>query len=473
MSGKVKRYLILFLTIAAILFIFFLVLNDQMMGHIKVHLNGNQEMSIEYESEFTDPGAKAYINGKASDSPVAVHGKVNTDKLGTYYLTYSAWQLIDHDSVQRTVSVVDTTAPVIILMSDPEYYTLPGEEYQEEGFVAVDNYDGDITDQVIREEADGVISYTVVDSSGNRATVTREIPYNDPIAPKLSLLGEQDIKIVAGSEYEDPGFTALDNCDGDITDSVKIDGEVNIYSADTYTLKYTATDSYGNTATATRTVTVEPIVQPDTVTPEGKIIYLTFDDGPGPYTKDLLEILDKYNVKATFFTVNGKYNDLIKKEYEAGHSIGIHSATHDYETIYASEEAFFQDLQEQQKIIQEQTGEKTTLIRFPGGSSNTISRHYCEGIMTQLVQDVTDLGYQYFDWNVTSGDAGETTDTEEIYENVIKGCSSQDVSIVLQHDIKAYSVAAVEKIIIWGLKNGYTFLPLEVTSPGAHHGTNN
>ena len=112
------------------------------------------------------------------------------------------------------------------------------------------------------------------------------------------------------------------------------------------------------------------------------------------------------------------------------------------------------------------------MIRFPGGSSNTVSR-INPGIMTRLVQAVTDAGYQYYDWNVSSGDAGLTTDTDVVYQNVIDGIRSHNVSIVLQHDSKGYSVDAVERIIQWGLANGYTFLPLTPSSPKAHHRLNN
>lgn len=151
-----------------------------------------------------------------------------------------------------------------------------------------------------------------------------------------------------------------------------------------------------------------------------------------------------------------------------GHSIGVHTASHNYYDIYSSEEAFFADYDTAQEMILRQTGEYTQLSRFPGGSSNTVSS-FNPGIMSRLTQAVTDMGCKYFDWNVSSGDAGGTTDTNTVYKNIINGCSEHKTSIVLQHDIKDYSVAAVEKVIIWGLENGYTFRPLELTSPGSHH----
>ena len=93
--------------------------------------------------------------------------------------------------------------------------------------------------------------------------------------------------------------------------------------------------------------------------------------------------------------------------------------------------------------------------------------------MTRLTGKVTELGYQYFDWNVSSGDAGEVKTADEVYQNVINGVQKHKVSIVLQHDIYKYSVDAVERIIQWGLANGYTFLPLDPSSPNAHHVINN
>ena len=183
-------------------------------------------------------------------------------------------------------------------------------------------------------------------------------------------------------------------------------------------------------------------------------------------------MLDRYNVKATFFVVDTGYHELIGEEYRRGHTVGIHSATHDYGGIYASEDAYFSDLNEISDIIYAQTGHRPNQVRFPGGSSNTVSC-FNPGIMTRLTQDLTDMGYEYYDWNVLSGDAGETTDTDVVAQNVINGISNHNVSIVLQHDIKGFSVAAVEQIIIWGLSNGYTFLPLTPGSPTAHHGLNN
>lgn len=310
------------------------------------------------------------------------------------------------------------------------------------------------------------------------ATQTIKVEVRDKKAPEITLNGDAEMTVEAGSEFSDPGYTATDNCDGDITDSVKVSGDkVDKDKAGKYTVTYEVSDSSGNKATATRVVSVyDPAATADTVNPGNKIIYLTFDDGPGKYTQGLLDVLDKYNVKATFFVTNTHpdYQNMIAEEAKRGHTVAIHSASHKYNQIYTSEQAFFDDLEQMNSIIKAQTGNDASIIRFPGGSSNTVSKDYCPGIMTQLVNDVTARGLLYCDWNVSSGDANpKPISTEQVVQNVISGVQSHNVSVVLQHDIKEFSVNAVEQIIQWGQANGYTFLPLTTSSPMSHHRINN
>lgn len=218
-----------------------------------------------------------------------------------------------------------------------------------------------------------------------------------------------------------------------------------------------------------------PSMPPQTIDgeiPTERVVYLTFDDGPSRNTERLLDILDKYNIKATFFVINSSHSDIIAEEFKRGHSVGIHCYTHDYRKVYADEDAYFADLDAIQDEIVKQTGERTTLLRFPGGSSNTASC-FNRGIMTRLTEAVAEKGFTYFDWNVSSGDAGRATETEQVVENVINGIKKHNISVVLQHDPKSFSVDAVEEIIIWGLENGYTFLPLTHDSPTCHHSVAN
>lgn len=437
------------------------------------------QMVVSAGESYSDPGADAFLvgtflarRGYPINVEILTQQDVNTDAPGNYTVRYSA-QWMGMEAMQiRPVSVRDTTPPEITLFSIPGSYTLLGQTYQDEGYSAWDNCDGDLTAYVTRLSDGDCVTYIVMDQAGNRTSITRKIHYHDPVAPDLQLLGESVIRLKAGESYSEPGWTAVDNVDGDIGSWVKISGQVDKYRAGNYCLTYSVCDHTGNRTEAVRNVVVEARGIAETIVPEGKVIYLTFDDGPGPYTRQLLEILEKYGAKATFFVVNSKYQDVLSEIVKGGHSIGIHAKNHDYKAIYANAEAYFTDLLAMQRIIYEQTGVETYLMRFPGGSSNTVSR-FNEGIMTYLTQAVEDMGFRYFDWNVDSDDAGKTKKAEKVFDNVIAGVEVRRISIVLQHDVKDYSVEAVEKILIWGIENGYQFLGLDMTSPMAHHGVNN
>lgn len=438
---------------------------------VQVTLNGEPQITVEYGTSFQDPGAKAQISGtvlltQPQPLEVTVTGQVDTDTIGTYVVRYETQFENLHDVATRTVQVVDTQAPVITLMENRDTYTLPGKEYAEEGFQAVDGYDGDITDCVRREERDGIVTYTVSDSAGNTSQVTRQIKYDDRTAPVLTLEGEQAMRICKDTVFADPGCTAVDDCLGNISDRICVTGSVDCNKVGSYVLTYCVEDDYGNVAQIQRTVHV--------VNPQGygKVIYLTFDDGPSGLTPGLLNVLKKYDVKATFFLVNTGSVSVAKRIVDEGHSVGIHSISHNYHSIYASEEAYLNDLYSMQEVIRQQTGVTTYLMRFPGGSSNTVSR-FNPGIMTRLTKLVEEKGFRYFDWNVSSSDTSAGISSDRIYQNVIRGISRTSKSVVLQHDIYKNSVDAVERIIQWGLENGYTFAALDYSSPTAHHRVNN
>ena len=453
-----------------------IVIDDR---HVEITLLGDSEQTVEVGVPYADPGAEAYLTGNLfgrMDSAVTLRssGEVNSAEIGDYALEYSASAFGREAVSYRLVHVRDTTPPVITLNHEDGYMASWLVGYSEEGFSAVDNYDGDVTERVIRTEGDDIIYYSVTDSSGNESTVQRVIEYGIS-EPMIRLEGGEEISYPADFTFTDPGFEAIDESGNDLTAYVQVTGEVKPWIVGSYELNYYIMNEQGETASAKRVVNVVPQPMPDTVVPEEKTIYLTFDDGPGPYTERLLNLLANYGVKATFFvTGNGPdYDDMIGRAYREGHAIGVHSYTHDYSRIYANEQAFFDDFQAMEDLIYSQTGSYTRLFRFPGGSSNTVSRNYNYGIMSRLARYMTDMGYVFFDWNVTSGDAGETTSTYRVAENVKNGCSEHTVCVVLQHDIKGFSVDAVENIIIWGRNHGYTFKPLDETSFGAHHGTNN
>ena len=201
-----------------------------------------------------------------------------------------------------------------------------------------------------------------------------------------------------------------------------------------------------------------------------KTIYLTFDDGPSYLTPQVLDILDAYGINATFFVTsqNPDYFYLIKEAYDRGNTIGLHTACHDYETIYTSVDAYFADLDQIAALVQEQIGYVPCFIRFPGGASNQVSSHYCEGIMSALSGEVQARGYQYWDWNAATGDGSSVT-AEESVANAL-ATESQTV-VLLCHDgeAKETTVEALPAIIEEYQARGYVFKPLDRSSTVVHH----
>lgn len=168
---------------------------------------------------------------------------------------------------------------------------------------------------------------------------------------------------------------------------------------------------------------------------EGKIkVCFTFDDGPSANTDNILNVLDEYGVKATFF-VNGKegYDDQYKRIVDEGHAIGMHSFSHSYKDVYGSLDMFAEDLYEIQSYVKEKTGVESLIYRFPGGSSNTVS-----GIpMKKCIEYLDAKGIEYYDWNVASCDAvAGGLSTSQIVNNVMTPilAGGSDTYIILFHD---------------------------------------
>lgn len=178
-------------------------------------------------------------------------------------------------------------------------------------------------------------------------------------------------------------------------------------------------------------------------------VYLTFDDGPSKYTDDILDILDRYDIKATFFVV-GKEDehsqDMMRRIVEEGHSIGMHSYSHKYSEIYQSKESFAEDFVKIQDYVYDITGVRSSLYRFPGGSSNTVS----DTPMEELIDYLDSQDVAYYDWNIASGDGGSRLlGVQELVENSTQDITKRQNSIILLHDSadKRTTVEALPMII--------------------------
>ena len=216
----------------------------------------------------------------------------------------------------------------------------------------------------------------------------------------------------------------------------------------------------------------EPVAEESFGQEEIHKVYLTFDDGPSIYTNDILDILDSYNVKATFFVVGKEgtnAEEALQRIVDEGHTLGMHSYSHKYKELYESMDSFTQDFARIRDSIYQATGVESVCYRFPGGSSNTIS----EIDMHDFIDYLDSQGVEYYDWNVSSGDGGSMKlSTDTLLENCTKDIDTRDTSIILLHDSaeKPTTVEALPDIIENILARPDTvILPITENTRPIHH----
>lgn len=203
---------------------------------------------------------------------------------------------------------------------------------------------------------------------------------------------------------------------------------------------------------------------------EGRYACLTFDDGPSENTAAILEILAQYQAPSTFFVtaqpVNEPYYDQLPLILAGGHQIALHSASHRYSDIYESTTAFWLDIKQLRQTLSAYVDvEDVNWLRFPGGSTNTVSHRYGgSGIMQDLIREAEEKGYHWIDWNVCGEDATSAhPDADAILHNVQQGAEGRDVCVVLLHDTAATdeTVKALPDILQWFTDAGYRFCTVE------------
>ena len=357
---------------------------------------------------------------------------------------------------------------VLKLSGDSTVYVKLNGTYKEKGATYYDGCGKKIDEKVnisgsvdTKKTGNYTITYSVADGTKKTRKV---VVYKETVSKSninvVKLSGDSTVYVQLNDKYTEKGASYYDY-DGNKTDEkINITGDVDTTKEGTYTITYSTEDG----VKTTRKVVVSK-EKPRT----GKVLYLTFDDGPGPYTQKILNVLAKYNVKATFFVTNQfpKYVYLIKNEYQAGHAVAVHTYTHNY-NVYKSVDAYVNDFNKMNNVIEKYTGTKSKLFRFPGGSSNTVSRSYAKGVVRKIANKMTSMGYTYFDWDVSSGDAagaGRST----IYKNVVNGAARCKSCVILMHDIKSTTANELDNILKTLTSKGYRFGTLSSSSPTAHH----
>lgn len=466
MSSKIK---LVYLGIFLVILLFNLIIYSVIKPRIKFDIRGEQTIHVEVNSLYKDLGADAslYTIFQNKKLKVTTTENVNVNKIGKYKVNY---QINVDDKVinkERIVIVEDNTKPEINILD--EVVSCNG-KVKDFNYTAYDNYDGDITYLVKKEVLKDKVILKAADSNKNVTEKTIKIKSIDAQKPQISLNGSETIILNLNDTYTEYGAVSYDSCDGDLNDKIEIVSDVNTSVLGNYTVVYKVSDSYGNTNMVTRNVYVKIAKEEVPIhVPTDATIYLTFDDGPGQYTEELLNILDNYNIKATFFVTNQfpKYQYLIKEEATRGHTIGVHTYSHLW-SVYSSVDEYMNDFNAMNTIIYNQTGKYAKIFRFPGGSSNTISRRYCLGIMTTLANKMISDGYQYYDWNMDSTDTASKNTVDSIINNVKRSLKGNSYYIVLMHDIKKNTIEALPTIIEYAKSIGYNFKPITEETPIVH-----
>ena len=222
-------------------------------------LNGSSKVVISYGDIYKDLGYNANLLGISLDKYVQTENDVNTSMLGIYKVTYK----LPFKTLEREVTVKDTKAPDLVLNGDEEIRISLGNEYLENGYQALDDVDQDITDKVevnsnldVNKIGDYKISYQVTDSSLNLSIKERIVHVVDDISPVINLKGSKTITVKLNGNYQEDGYSAYDNYDGDITNKVQVNYNVNYNQVGTYYITYQVEDSFANKTSISRTVYV-------------------------------------------------------------------------------------------------------------------------------------------------------------------------------------------------------------------------
>lgn len=251
----------------------------------------------------------------------------------------------------------------------------------------------------------------------------------------------------------------------------------NIYSSETITEIENATTN--QTTTTTEITTIEPPTPVRNMYPDmtvekvpfkedvegDKVVYITFDDGPWEGTSQLLDLLDQYNVKATFFVTaqyleEDKLIDALKEIHDRGHAIAVHTYSHDYDVIYSSVESYVKDFHKMDDIIFRATGERSSIFRLPGGSN----AKYSSDIRTDLLTEMNYRGFVYYDWNAYDGGC-DNYSIDGMISKAVREASAHDKGILLMHDTKAQSfiLQTLPDIISQLRSQGYRFDRLDAS----------
>jgi peptidoglycan/xylan/chitin deacetylase (PgdA/CDA1 family) len=256
------------------------------------------------------------------------------------------------------------------------------------------------------------------------------------------------VEILVGESYSDAGCIAMDGLGHDLGAYVLREGEVDSNRAGEYFVCYSLMGADGQGVSVTRVVNVLPQPRPETVIPAGKTIYLTFDDGPGPYTEELLDFLQQEGVRATFFVLGTRvdsYPRLIRRMAAEGHEVGNHSNAHNMLNrmdLVGVRKEMGRCAEKIEKLL----GYRPSVMRCPGGNTSSTVTKYAQ-----------EAGIPIAYWSVDTLD-WKSRDKDAILNIAFGKNGIKDGSIVLMHDIHKTTIPAAKEMILRLKEEGYTFV---------------
>ncbi len=454
MKPRKKLFIAIICIIIAILVIGigYFVINQS-----SIHFISNHEIEVntvvDY-SRFID-----YVKDGKKDDVKIDSSQVNVKKVGEYKVVY---KYKDEEKTLK-VNVVDTLPPEFDVKSkkvalnqtvEPSEFVKNIKDASQTKVSFARNYE---FNKVGWQEIEVIVKDEYDNETRKKVKVN---VVKDEKAPEI-IVGNANV--VVGEKIDLKALATIKD-DFDKNPTLKVESDkLDTNKIGTYQVKYIAKDVSGNQSE--KTIQVEVV---DKTKDNEKVVYLTFDDGPSRHTPEVLEILKRYQCKATFFItgMNEKYRPYIKTAYDQGHTIGLHTYSHNYSKVYASTNAYFKDLDKVGKLAKEYIG-------FPGGGSNTISRKYNKGIMSQLTKQVGKKGYIYYDWNCENGDGYAHMSQSQMLKRATS--SSAKKVMILMHDAngKQNTVDILPKVIEHYQKKGYTFKAIDDSTPVFHQHVNN
>ena len=417
---------------------------------------------------------RKYYN--VSQNDVETESLVDNSQCGEYEIIY---HYLNHTRTLKVV-VEDVLAPSFDTINRKIFIneTIDAKDMVENIEDQTDTIVYFYEDYIFNEEKTYCVEIVVEDEYENKTKKKAYILVESKDIEPPTLEGMETLQIREGQEI-DLAKDVIKYDDHDLDPELIIDDSMlDINESGEYTVIYTVKDSSGNQTVYNRKIIVKSKYSNIDAKKDGiKTCYLTFDDGPSYNTPKVLEILKKYNIKATFF-VTGTHSDsyqYIKEIKNQGHTIGLHTYSHDYEEIYTSLAAYMKDLEKIKQLVKEEAGIETNIIRFPGGSSNLVSKKYNVGIMKRLVKKVIDEGYQYYDWTCVNGDGENVKTVNGLIKMAKEEVGNLEDIMFLMHDGSSNdaTVEALPTIIEYLIDQGYQFKAIDETSPTFHHTVQN